>query len=149
MNLKLIRKYFTEKSTIGELYINDKFTCHILEDVDRALDSKMSIKRLGWLKQKGKTAIPYGTYEIVISYSNRFKKYLPLLVNVPAYDGIRIHPGNYSEDTEGCLLPGIYNSKTPDFVGTSKVTFEALFKELQNVEKKEKIFITIIAEEAI
>lgn len=146
MNLKLIRKYFTDKSTIGELYIDNQFFCHILEDVDRALDSKMSIKRIGWLKQYANTAIPYGTYEIVISYSNRFKKYLPLLINVPGYDGIRIHPGNYHTDTEGCLLPGVYNPKTPDFVGTSKITFEKLFKVLSSVEKQEKILIEITTE---
>lgn len=143
MELKLIRKYFTEKSTVGELYVNGKFQCHILEDTDRALDSEMSLKRIAWLKQKTKTAIPYGTYEIVISYSGKFKKYLPLLIKVPGYDGIRIHPGNYAEDTDGCLLPGTYNIKTPDFVGNSRIAFDALFKILQDAEKKEKIFIQI------
>lgn len=143
MELKLIRKYFTGKSTVSELYINNKLFCHVLEDVDRALDSKMGKARIGWLKQYANTAIPYGKYEIVNTYSNRFKKYLPLLVNVPGYDGIRIHPGNYHTDTEGCLLPGTYNPKVIDFVGNSKITFDALFKILQDAEKKEKIFIEI------
>ena len=143
MELKLIRKYFTENSTVGELYVNDKLYCYVLEDVDRGLDSKMGIKRIAWLKQHSKTAIPYGKYEIANTYSNRFKKYLPLLINVPGYDGIRIHPGNYADDTEGCLLPGTYDPKVPNFVGNSRVTFDALFKVLQDAEKKEKIFIEI------
>ena len=148
MELKIIRKYFSDKSTISVLYINDQFFSHVLEDVDRALDSKMGIKRISWLKQYGKTAIPYGRYEIVLTYSNRFKKYLPLLVNVPGYEGIRIHVGNYHTDTDGCLLPGEYKN-VPDFVGNSKITFDKLFKILQDTEKKEKIFITITAEEVV
>ncbi len=144
MELKLIRKYFTAESTVSELYINDTLFCHILEDVDRALNSEMSRERIGWLKQFGKTAIPYGKYEIITSYSNRFKDYLPLLVNVPGYEGIRIHPGNYAKDTEGCLLPGIYDPKVVDFVGNSRVTFAKLFEVIKKVEKQEKIFITIM-----
>lgn len=143
MELKLVRKYFTSESTISELYINDVLFCHALEDVDRALDSKMSRERIGWLKQFGKTAIPYGKYEIITSYSNRFKDYLPLLVNVPGYEGIRIHPGNYAKDTEGCLLPGTYDPKVPDFVGNSRLSFAKLFETIKKVEKQEKIFITI------
>lgn len=146
MELLLKRKYFTEKSTVSELYVNDQLFSYVLEDTDRALDSKMGRKRIGWLKQYGKTAIPYGRYEIVISFSARFKKYLPLLVNVPGFDGIRIHPGNYAEDTEGCLLPGTYNEQTPDFVGNSRVTFGKLLSKIQSVEKYEKIFITITAD---
>ena len=144
MELKLVRKYFTANSTVSELWVNNSLFCHILEDVDRALDSeKMSKERIGWLKQFGKTAIPYGRYEVIISYSNRFKKYLPLLVNVPGYDGIRIHVGNYHTDTDGCLLPGIYDPKLPDFVGKSKVTFDKLMSILKEAEKREKIFITV------
>lgn len=147
MDLKLVRKYFTDQSTVSELYINDELYCHVLEDVDRALDSKtMKKERIAWLKQHGKTAVPYGVYEVVISYSNRFKTYLPLLVNVPGYDGIRIHPGNYAKDTEGCLLPGQYNEKIPNFVGKSRDTFNALLKILKSVEKNEKIIITILPE---
>lgn len=144
MKLKLVRKYFTANSTVSELWVDNSLFCHVLEDVDRALDAeKMSKDRIGWLKQFGKTAIPYGEYEIINSFSNRFKTYLPLLVNVPGYEGIRIHAGNYHTDTEGCLLPGTYNPNTPDFVGNSKKTFADLFKLLSSVEKTEKIYITI------
>ena len=143
MELLLQRKYFTQNSTVSDLFIDGTPFSNVLEDVDRALDSEMGKERIGWLKQYGKTAIPYGRYEVIISYSNRFKKYLPLLVNVPGYDGIRIHVGNYHTDTDGCLLPGIYDPKLPDFVGKSKVTFDKLMSILKEAEKREKIFITV------
>jgi hypothetical protein len=141
MELKVVRKTFTQESTIGELYVNDVFQCFIIEDVDRGLDSKMSVEEINKKKVFAKTSIPTGRYEIAITYSNRFQKYLPLLLNVPGFEGVRIHPGNTSADTEGCLLPGVEKSK--DFVGQSKAAFASLFAKLKAIEKKEKIFITI------
>lgn len=107
MHLTLERKYFNEHSTVGELYIDGKFFCHILEDQDRGLDSGMSLEQLKSMKVKGQTAIPTGCYEIKITYSPRFKVNMPLLLDVPAYSGIRMHVGNDDGDTEGCLLPGV------------------------------------------
>jgi hypothetical protein len=66
---------------------------------------------------------------------------LPLLLNVPAYEGIRIHPGNTDAHTEGCLLPG--RTKSPDFVGSSKAAFTALFDKIKVAIQREKVFITI------
>ena len=80
-------------------------------------------------KIAGKTAIPYGTYNVIITPSNRFKRYLPLLENVPNFTGVRIHPGNTSEDTEGCLLVG--NTKGRNFVGESKAAFAILFHQIK------------------
>jgi len=95
MDLRLVRSRFTDKSTIGDLYVDGVRECFILEDTVR--DEKIA----------GETAIPTGRYEIVTSFSNKFQKLLPLLVNVPNYEGVRIHPGNVPADTEGCLLPGL------------------------------------------
>ena len=142
MELELKRKTFTEESTIGELYVNGVFECFILEDKDRGLDTKMSLLEIKQKKKFGITAIPTGRYEIALTFSNRFKVYLPLLINVPGYEGVRIHPGNKATDTEGCLLPG--KQKGLNIVSTSKVAFDILFKKLKAVEKKEKIFITIV-----
>lgn len=107
MFITLIRKYFNEHSTIGELFIDNKFFCHVLEDQDRGLDSSMPLEELKKLKVKSQTAIPTGKYEIIINYSPRFKQEMPLLLNVPAYSGIRIHVGNKDTDTDGCLLTGL------------------------------------------
>lgn len=142
MELLLKRTTKTNISTISELHINGTFECYVLEDVDRGLDSKMPLSELKKKKVYAKTAIPTGKYEIVISFSNRFQKLLPLVANVPAYEGIRIHAGNTAEHTEGCLLPG--TTKATNFVGNSKIAFNNLFKKIQAAVKKEKVFIEIV-----
>lgn len=134
MELKLIRKEFTDRSTIGELYVNGKFECFTLEDKDRKLES-------GGKKEYAVTAIPIGTYQVVNSFSNRFQKYLPELINVPQFTGVRIHPGNKAEDSEGCILVG--TTKAKDFIGNSRVAFASLFSKIKAVEKKEKITLII------
>lgn len=120
MDLHLIRKIYTKKSTIGELSVDGKFQCYILEDIVRPADAE---------KVYGKTAIPAGTYQIQITMSNRFQRFLPLLIGVPGFEGIRIHPGNTDGDTDGCLLPGKTQGK--DFVGSSVIAFEELFAKMK------------------
>lgn len=122
MNLLLIRQTFTERSTIGELSVDGTFECYVLEDVARPV------------KIKGKTCIPAGRYKIIIAPSNRFKRNLPRLLDVPGFAGILIHPGNKAEDTEGCLLVG--QTRSPDFVGQSRAAFGALFPKLQGALKR-------------
>ena len=99
MKLKLIRKYKCLNYTIGHLYINDKYFCDTLEDKVRQLDSIED-------KIKHKTAIPKGKYKVVVTMSPRFKRLLPLLLNVPFFEGIRIHRGNDENDTSGCIIVG-------------------------------------------
>jgi len=94
MELELTRSVKTNKSTIGELTVNGVFECFILEDKDRGLRKDMPISELIVMKIKTRTAIPTGRYEIVVSFSDKFQKMLPLLLDVPAFAGIRIHPGN-------------------------------------------------------
>lgn len=142
MIIKSMRKNFTEKSTISEVYINGIWQMYFLEDRDRQIQEDGSI--LPWtsgLKIPKVTAIPYGTYEIVISFSDRFKKLMPLLLKVPNFEGIRIHSGNTDKDTEGCLLTGTH--KNPNEVIGSKIAYDKLFSILQSALKKEKVFITI------
>lgn len=129
MNLKLVRRTLTEQSTIGTLSINGVFECLTLED------------RVRPVKIHGATAIPAGIYEVAITFSDRFKKPLPLLLNVPNFSGIRIHPGNTAEDTEGCILVGTTERK--DFIGNSRAAFRALFTKLEAALKKEKVFIEV------
>lgn len=141
MELELTRKVRTNNSTIGELSINDIFECFIIEDKDRGLRKDMTLSELINKKVHGNTAIPSGRYEVVISFSNRFKKMLPLLMDVPAYAGIRIHPGNTAADTEGCLLPG--RNKGTDAVTGSRLAFTALSEKLKAAASVEKIFMTV------
>lgn len=141
MELTLRRIVYTEQSTMGELSLNGVAICFILEDRYRQLDSGMPLDEIKRLKEPGKTAIPTGRYEIIITQSNRFKKPLPLLLNVPGFEGIRIHPGNTALDTEGCLLPG--TKKFYNAVGYSKVAFEILNRAIANALSNGKVFITI------
>jgi hypothetical protein len=130
MNITVARKEFTEKSTIGDLLIDGEFECFTLEDCVRPV------------KIKSMTAIPAGVYEVVINFSQRFKRPLPLLLKVPDFEGVRIHPGNTDADTEGCILVG--RVKQPDFIGESRVAFEALFTKMQDAAAREKIFVEIV-----
>lgn len=142
MELLLDRDVYSRNSTIGVLYVDGKFECFILEDRDRELSNNMNLAEIQKRKVYAKTAIPTGRYEIIITPSNRFKRRLPLLVNVPGFEGIRIHTGNTNEDTEGCLLPG--QTRGVDFVGNSRVAFNNLFNKLDAaIRMNKKIFITI------
>ena len=117
MILQLHRTTRTDKSTIGKLYINDEYFCYTLEDVER--DAKIY----------GKTAIPKGLYKVILTRSERFKRVLPLLLEVPGFAGIRIHPLNTAEETEGCIGVGFTEGK--DFIGQSQAAMHALMKRLE------------------
>ncbi|HXU39403.1 MAG TPA: DUF5675 family protein [Blastocatellia bacterium] len=132
MQLQLIRNVFTDNSTIGKLSVNDVFECFTLEDKVRPV------------KIKGETAIPAGTYEVAVTFSNKFQKFLPLLLSVPNFDGIRIHPGNFPKDTLGCILVG--QGKGVDMVSNSRLAFAQLFEKIQAVVRTEKVFIEITEE---
>lgn len=142
MELRLERKYRNNNYCIDKLYVNDKYFSDVLEDPDRGLTDSMSLEEIKRIKIKGNTCIPYGTYNITITYSPRFKKNLPLLNNVKGFDGIRIHSGNKPQDTEGCLLPGF--NKVKGQVIDSRVTTDKLIAQIQQaLNKKEKVTITI------
>jgi hypothetical protein len=123
------------------MYINDKFFCYTLEDFDRDLNRDGDLNDVGEKKVNALTAIPRGKYNVIVNMSNRFKRMMPLLLNVPGFEGVRIHNGNTDKDTEGCILVG--SSKANNFVGNSKVTFDKLMKILQD-PKVTKITIEIV-----
>lgn len=134
MELKLNRIFLGSSATIGELLVNDKYLCDTLEDRVRPEGEKVY----------GKTAIPEGTYEMVLSYSPRFKKILPEILNVPNFTGIRIHCGNSSADSSGCILVGTWDGEKENWVGNSRIAFNELMSLLQKAaDNKEKITITI------
>lgn len=150
MELLLLRDTFTKKSTIGNLTDLDgrplsavtAKPIYVLEDTDRGLENTMTLSEIASKKVFGQTAIPAGRYEIIMSYSNRFKRYLPLLLDVPGFAGIRIHNGSFPEHTEGCLLPGLV--KGIDHVTQSRDFFNnKLLPWIEATLKKEKLFITV------
>lgn len=142
MELFLKREVFTDVSTIGTLSVNGQFECYILEDKDRGLTSEMSLAEITARKVFGKTCIPYGRYEIDWTMSARFKKMMPILLNVKGYEGIRIHTGNSEKDTLGCLLPG--KKRANNIVTESTSATNLLYTKIQTAKSRgEKIFITI------
>ena len=140
MKLTLNRIALRQTYTIGKLYIDGKYFCDTLEDTVRDTNKSGKFDN-GEKKIKGKTAIPYGTYEIKWTYSPRFKKYTPQLMNVPSFEGIRIHSGNSSTDTEGCLLLG--ENKKVGMVLNSRATINKFYKIIKEACSKGKVTIEI------
>ena len=133
MKLTLTRKWFHPTCTIGTLDIDGHAEAYTLEDVER--DIKIS----------GETCIPTGTYVLVIDWSNRFQRRLPHLLDVPGFEGIRIHPGNTDKDTHGCILPGL--EKYDDSVGHSVIAFDHIFGQLLTAESLQDLITVEIKHE--
>lgn len=124
--IEVKRVCHTPDSVIGELSFNGSFFCHTLEDKDRRLEDSPGHSMMS-RKIPGQTAIPRGVYRLGITFSNRFQRDLPLLYDVPCFEGIRIHSGNDHTNTEGCILLGQKRSRD-DFIYDSKKTM-ALFMD--------------------
>lgn len=130
MKIVVKRGKSTGASTVGEMFVNGGFRCFTLEDPVR--------------KEKiyGETAIPAGTYSVIVTFSPHFKRELPLLLNVPNYEGVRIHPGNTAADTLGCILVGM--SKGVDRVNNSVAAFNPLYSDIYSAWLKgEHVTITL------
>lgn len=148
MKLLLLREPSTEVCTPGMLFVGGRFECWTLEDVVREIPGRPVAE---W-KVKGQTAIPNGTYTVDLTFSPKYQKVMPILLGVPGFEGIRIHSGNTSEHTEGCLLVGKNRTdKNPategiDTITESKVAFGILFDKLTSAhEIGEPIVIEIRA----
>ncbi|SEI39304.1 hypothetical protein SAMN05216327_101183 [Dyadobacter sp. SG02] len=148
MDIQVIRRWKSETATISEVTVDGKFQCYFLEDIDRGIDQSMPLEQVRALKVKAATAIPTGRYPVSITYSPAFKRMLPLISQVPGFDGIRIHSGNTSLHTEGCPLTG----KAFDLIGrdyqirggTSRPAFDELYTKIQAALKTgASVFITI------
>jgi hypothetical protein len=132
MKLQLLRDTFGESFTLGKLTVNDADFCDTLEDQVRTGP-----------KVPHETAIPDGTYKVILDMSTRFKRVMPHVLDVPGFDGIRIHSGNTDADTEGCILVGKRTGKG-DFIGESRATFETLLSKLMTANAHgEEITLTI------
>lgn len=152
MELLLDRKWKKDTYTIGIMYVNGVRFSETVEDKDRGLSDKMPLAEIKAKKVYGKTAIPTGTYEIMMTYSPKFaskafgKKYggkVPQMMNVKGYEGVRIHPFNTAEDSYGCVAVGKNSIK-----GQVTQSTAYYYKLMDNyimpaVKKGEKITLTI------
>ena len=138
MNLHLQRTERGDRYTMGRLAIDGEPFCDTLEPTDRHLDA---ITMRPEQKLYGQTAIPTGSYPVVLTYSPRFKRTLPLLKNVPHFEGIRIHLGNSATDTSGCILVG--RQSTPGRLTDSRQTLRQLKTTLTHRSQEQEISITI------
>ncbi len=131
MKLLVERTDYTSKSTIGNMYRDGELQCHTLEDVVRTGPKVMH-----------ETAIPEGTYKVVKHMSPHFGRELPMLVDVPDFEGILIHPGNSAADTSGCILVGV--DKQTDYITSSRLAFDALYPHIVEAwDKGEEVEITV------
>lgn len=152
MKLTLKRIALRDTYTIGKLYLNDTYFCDTLEDKVRDNNKDGDLNDVGEGKVYGKTAIPYGKYEITMKvqspkYSQRAsyawcKGYLPRLLKVPHFEGILIHSGNDATHSAGCILVG--ENKVKGQVINSMATIKRLVPILKHAsDNNEKIWITI------
>ena len=143
MLITIDRAWKKDGYTISRLYVNGElFGCNTLEDTDRGLRQDMQLEEIKKKKVYGQTAIPRGSYECVYTYSNRFKKMLPLLKDVPGFDGIRIHSGNSAKDTLGCILVGL-NLKKGMVLNSIEWTNKLVSKMKEAWNRKERVIIVI------
>lgn len=130
MELLLKRQPSDPKRTHGDLFVDGEWQCYTLEDVVREV------------KIPGETAIPAGRYKVIVNHSPRFKRQLPLLLNVPHFAGVRIHAGNDEEDTEGCLLVG--QERFLSTIGSSRDALEELMAEIEGaLQNSDEVWITV------
>lgn len=142
MKLYLKRIARRETYTIGKLYIDGKYFCDTIEDKDRGLTQSTPLSEIRKIKIKTQTAIPTGTYKVTLNVvspkmsksafykTNANGGRVPRLLNVPGFDGILIHVGNYATQSAGCILVGVNDVK--GMVTHSQETFTKLYKILQS-----------------
>ena len=127
-----------EDVTIGAITIDGDFACWSLEDPVREIPGQP----VSTWKIHGKTAIPAGRYKVIVDMSARFKRLLPLLLDVPGYSGVRIHAGNTAADTEGCILVG--NERLAKSLARSQLALAPFMTKLSEAHRKgETIWLEI------
>ena len=136
MDFLIKRDKFTVKSTLGRLWVAERDFCNTLEDCDRQLEIVHNVK------VPRQSAIPRGRYSLAIDESGRFKRLMPHILNVPSFEGVRIHKGNTAEDTEGCPLLGAHRGE--DRIFECGGVFDEFFGILTEILTLEPCWITIL-----
>lgn len=140
MEILLERKFKNENSTEGNLYINGKWFCNTIEDKVRA---KTGLWRRA-LKIYGKTAIPYGRYPVMVTWSNKFNRMLTGVFNVPDFEGIRIHNGTSEMSSAGCIIVSYKDDDKNHRLINDKAAMNDLCDIVKTAQEKEKIYLNII-----
>lgn len=139
MQLKLVRTVLKNNRTEGILYVNDEFFCYTVEDKVRSPLGKAWNKLV---KVYAQTAIPYGTYPVLVTWSNRFKRMLTGVFNVPSFEGIRIHNGVSELSSAGCII--VSYVRNPDgTLENSRGAMNKLCEIVSEAQTKEKVLLTI------
>ncbi len=141
MKITVIRSPSLGGATIGKLYVDGAFKCHTLEDEIREIAGQPV---QNW-KINGVTAIPAGVYQVTLETSPRFGPDTLSIKNVPGFSYIRMHAGNTSDDTEGCILLGLQAGPASLIGGTSRPAVN-LIKDLVRsaINQGEQVMIDII-----
>ena len=147
--MELILERIAKKKTytIGRLYIRRQVTDEYLPGIEDqyfcdTLEPTWRDYANGAYKIKGKSAIPEGRYAVVISWSPKFEAWLPILLGVPKFEGIRIHAGNTAKDTEGCILVG-RNQRVGEVLESRKWLYELKMKIVEAKGRGEAVWITV------
>lgn len=144
MDLKVQRIWNNKEKLYcgGKWFVNGKFFAFSIEDYDRGLLQSMSLEEIAKIKIHGKTAIPKGKYEVTMTYSNRFKRFMVEVLNVKGFAGIRMHVANKAGDVEGCI-GAAYEDSSDGFAGNSAKAAAKLEKDIEAAIKKEKVWLTV------
>jgi hypothetical protein len=124
--------------TIGRLYVDGKYLCDTLEDKDRGLRQDMVLAEIKRIKVMHQTAIPAGTYKVIVNMSPAKQRLLPRLLDVPGFEGILMHRGNTDADSSGCVLVG-ENKQVGKVLNSTK--YELALVDLLKNEKNITIWI--------
>lgn len=143
MKLKLKRRFFAEEYTIGSLSIDGVQFCDTLEDKNRDHNKDGDLNGPGEGKVYAKTAIPFGTYKVIVNRSPKFKRELPRLLDVPNFEGVLIHRGNTAKDSAGCILLG-ENKVKGQVINSTQYENELVRLLKYAIKKREEIEIEIV-----
>ena len=125
------RKWKKDTYTIGRVFIDDEFFANSMEDRDRGLTKDMPLKEIQRIKVYGETAIPTGEYDVQMTYSPKYRRMMPEILNVPGWIGVRMHSMNTAKDSEGCI--GYGKNDKPGWISNSRATMREFERRLNAV----------------
>lgn len=134
MKLKLTRRFKGSDYTIGQLFMDGVCFCDTLEDRVRNMPVEAKVP--------GATAIPTGTYQVIVNRSPKFGRELPRLVDVPYFEGVLIHRGNTNQDTAGCILVG-ENKQKGKVINSTSYELSLTTSIKSAISRGESVTITI------